>query len=417
MATALNLTDMLALILENTEIEIYEEESMPTVHADDLVNNSVTLEQLKETTKDVMNASSMESSSVTEDFFLELHTNVNSAFAALLREKFPEKKYLSFLQELPLPVLENSSLTMRLLVRHVVCRLWQVVNEKFDEERSSISELPDLQYIATEKLMENGGWCVLRTRQTIAKSNLLLLRTDDLEPSKIGKDDALKLCSFLGKDAEDGEGKYRFILKDICKDFFLYLHQATEAFACNADRSDLQIHSSDMCLRILHFLANDKELRRRWNMLTDLPDFDKKSSLLVLKYICEFFVKMKQKQLTTKYDLQPQKTSVSLRQGLQKSAPKKSKSINPIVKDILINFEDATAVESNLQRLKSISDRVDILKCFTCQQLHKLLCSFGLPSLKGKRKEQMVASAVSHIEKSSVIVIHPEKLKCNDGNK
>ena len=126
---------------------------------------------------------------------------------------------------------------------------------------------------------------------------------------------------------------------------------------------------------------------------------------------------MKQKQLTTKYDLQPQKTSVSLRQGLQKSAAKKTKSINPIVKDILLNFEDAIAVESNLQRLKCTSDRVDILKCFTCQQLHKLLGSFGLPSLKGKRKEQMVASAVSHIERSSVIVIYPEKLKCNDGNK
>ena len=112
-----------------------------------------------------MNVSSVESSSVTYNFFLELHTNINSAFAGLLSDKFPEKKYLSFLQELPLPVLERSSPTMKVLVRHVVCRLWQVANAKFDEESNSIAELPALEYIATEKLMENGGWCVLRKTQ------------------------------------------------------------------------------------------------------------------------------------------------------------------------------------------------------------------------------------------------------------
>ena len=74
---------------------------------------------------------------------------------------------------------------MRVLVRHVVCRLWQVVNAKFDEERNSIAELPDLEYIATEKLLKNGGWCVLRTRQAITKSNLLLFRTDDMTGSQV----------------------------------------------------------------------------------------------------------------------------------------------------------------------------------------------------------------------------------------
>ena len=39
MATALILTDMLALTLENNEIEIYDEASMPAFHANDLVND------------------------------------------------------------------------------------------------------------------------------------------------------------------------------------------------------------------------------------------------------------------------------------------------------------------------------------------------------------------------------------------
>ena len=75
-----------------------------------------------------------------------------------------------------------------------------------------------------------------------------------------------------------------------------------------------------------------------------------------MRVFCENEAALK---LTTTYDLQLQKTSVQLGQGLQKSTAKKAKSIHPIVKDIIINFEDATAVESNLQRLKCISDRVD----------------------------------------------------------
>ena len=101
-------------------------------------------------------------------------------------------------------------------------------------------------------------------------------------------------------------------------------------FACNADRTDLEIHSSDMCLRILHFLANDKELKRRWIMLTDFPEFDKKSSLLVLKNIHEYFVKIKQKQLTTKYNLQPQKFLFHRDKGCKNQQQRKQKVSIPL---------------------------------------------------------------------------------------
>ena len=56
-------------------------------------------------------------------------------------------------------------------------------------------------------------------------------------------------------------GTFRFILKDICEDFFIYLHQWSESFVCNANISDLSINSSDMCLQMLQFRASNKELK------------------------------------------------------------------------------------------------------------------------------------------------------------
>ena len=77
--------------------------------------------------------------------------------------------------------------------------------------------------------------------------------------------------------------------------------------------------------------------------------FEKKSSILVLKYVGEFFAKVKQKQLIIKFVLQPQKSSVSLRQGLRKSSSCKSKKvIDHNIERIQSNFENASVLESAL---------------------------------------------------------------------
>ena len=53
----------------------------------------------------------------------------------------------------------------------------------------------------------------------------------------------------------------------------------------------------------------------------------KRISILVLKYVSEFVAKVKQKRLIIQFVLQPQKSSVSLRQGLRKSSSCKSKKV------------------------------------------------------------------------------------------
>ena len=414
MASALSLTEMLATILETTEFEFYEETEMTTsAMSTPVAQHLLTVEEVKKTFTDIAEKKEICDEFTSDSFLIEFHDHVNSSFMKLLNSKCPEKSFSVFLRQMPLPSLSECPSDVVNVARHVVCRLWHEINSRQTERtENSCENIPELSDAGNAKIIDHGGWCVLRTKQTLTSSTSLSLRTSEDESSAIEKDEAIKLCNFLGKDVAGDDGTFKFILKDICMDFFVYLHQCSESFVCNANRSDLSITSSDMCLQMLQFLASNKELREKWNMLSS--GFEKKSSILVLKYICEFFVKVKQKQLIIKFGLQPQKSSVSLRQGLRKiSSGKPKKVIDHNIERIQSNFENAAVVESALQCVRSLDNRMDILSLLTCQQLSVLLASFGLPSLKGKKKEKMVMSMINHMDTSSSLIVYPEKLKSN----
>ena len=197
---------------------------------------------------------------MSDNFLIDFHDNINSSFIKILNSKCPGKSV--FLRQMPLPVPSECPSNVVNVARHVVCQLWYEINSsQTNRTKNTCQNIPVLGDAASGKIVDHLGWCVLRAKQALTSSIPLNLKTSGNESSAIEKDEAIKLCDFLGKDVvgDATDGTCKFILTDIYKDFFIYLYQCSESFVCNANISDLSINSSDKCLQMLQFLASDKK--------------------------------------------------------------------------------------------------------------------------------------------------------------
>ena len=302
------------------------------------------------------------------------------------------------------------------VVKHLVVRLWFQKNTStkvtYPLKLNEDTQLNPLTEDENYYILDNGGWCFKRSLEEIKFAGDIELFTGH-ESIPVEKEMLLDLLHSLCNTVKLSSGKHRVFLKNNMLEFFTVLHRLVEQFTLNEDQSDVRIKEKDFCKQIIKFLSVNKQLREAWySSISATPNllFPSACKILALKYVSEFFVKVKQKILMKRYDLLPTQSCRSLRASL-KSESTKRKMVNDKIVELQQNIVHPDKVKACLYSLKNENDLTTILLQMKGDELRSILAAIGLPSHYGKKKDAQVKELVKYLTENVEIVFkYPEKL-------